>query len=56
MAGESKVELMLMGSSSIVGGGLCVKQDGYVITIFREGPDGPVHCKVKKMDRRSPKL
>ena len=42
---------MAMEPSDVVGVGRCVKQDGYVITIFREGLGGPLICKVKKVDR-----
>jgi len=39
-----------MRSSGVVGGGRCVKRGGYVITLFREGLDGPPIFKVKKAD------
>ncbi|GEM_PF-5429360 len=41
-----------MGSSGFVGGGRCVKKNGYIITLFREGLDGPLVYKVKKVGGR----
>lgn len=42
---------MVMEPSGIVGGGRCVKQDGYIITLFRKELNGPLVWKVKKADR-----
>jgi len=42
----------MAGSSTILGGGRCVKADGYVITLFRRGPHGSPILKVKKLKDR----
>jgi len=45
-------KLREMRSSGVVGGGRCVKRGGYVITLFREGLDGPPIFKVQPLVNR----
>lgn len=41
-----------MEPSDIVVVGRCMKQDGSIIALFRDGLQGPLVCKVKKADER----
>lgn len=45
---------MVMEPSGIVGGGRCMKQEGYIITIFREFLNGPLIFKIKKIEKEIP--